>query len=486
MDVDSPAETRITPQQILARNKSKVSDLSTKTTFTTAPKTSSKTSLAGGTTRKRASKSEAPVTPSAIPRPVSRTASSRSPRVQEALTRNGYRLDNILDKLLAQKELPGNLTLGEIMVLIDPPRASRLSTGTIDRRMQKESIADISTLEFEEPELTTGEDIIVCQKPLHGTPYTLPNLYATDVCVTANYERRLEEIKREGPKLKYKHWEERIATHSSIPRNLLAVKFRTQQRRWRLQLFAQQEALINNSVLWLVVSAIPVFGPTLMVLLGTMMLLGKCIFGNLPTKHTRAQEPLYAEVALLGTTPETGNSYFSPAPKVVVTMPGRTKVTDVRATLDTGAEVSCMTLEAATLLELPITGSQTMALKTITGVKSRFVGFADNVTVAIGNCVVNNRFYIMDAPGMKVILGFPFFRKARVSFRYPRDYDGGIVLAQFWDQRSRDVTTVKTNDATEDAKDAEALREENGIGMIFSEQTDSEDGYEEEDFSGKE
>jgi hypothetical protein len=60
------------------------------------------------------------------------------------------------------------------------------------------------------------------------------------------------------------------------------------------------------------------------------------------------------------------------------------------------------------------------------------------------------------------------------------------VLAQFWDQRSRDITTVKTNDATEDAKDAQALREENGIGMIFSEQTDSEDGYEEEDFSGKE
>ena len=70
-----------------------------------------------------------------------------------------------------------------------------------------------------------------------------------------------------------------------------------------------------------------------------------------------------------------------------------------------------------------------MALKTITGVKSRFVSFTNNVTVIISNCVINNRFYIIDAPGIKVILGFLFFYKARVLFRYPRDYNRGIMLA---------------------------------------------------------
>ena len=136
---------------------------------------------------------------------------------------------------------------------------------------------------------------------------------------------------------------------------------------------------------------------------------------------------------MLGITPKTGNSYFLLTLKVVITIPSRTKVTDVRATLNTGAEVSYITLEVVTLLELPITRSQTIALKTITGVKSRFVSFANNITVAIGNYVINNKFYIIDAPSMKVILGFPFFHKARVSFRYPRDYNRGIMLAQFWD-----------------------------------------------------
>ena len=116
-----------------------------------------------------------------------------------------------------------------------------------------------------------------------------------------------------------------------------------------------------------------------------------------------------------------------------------------------------MILEIATFLKLPITRSQTIALKTITGVKSRFVSFINNITVTIGNYVINNRFYIINAPSIKVILGFLFFRKAKVLFRYPRDYNRGIVLAQFWDQRLRDITTVKTNDATEDAKDAKAL-----------------------------
>ena len=62
-------------------------------------------------------------------------------------------------------------------------------------------------------------------------------------------------------------------------------------------------------------------------------------------------------MALLRTTFKAGNSYFSLVPKVVVTMPGRTKVTDIRATLDTGAEVSYITLKVTTLLKLLITRS---------------------------------------------------------------------------------------------------------------------------------
>ena len=70
-----------------------------------------------------------------------------------------------------------------------------------------------------------------------------------------------------------------------------------------------------------------------------------------------------------------------------------------------------------------------MALKTITGVKSRFISFVNNIIVIIGNCVINNKFYIIDAFSIKVILGFLFFCKVKVSFCYFRDYNKGIVLA---------------------------------------------------------
>jgi len=148
------------------------------------------------------------------------------------------------------------------------------------------------------------------------------------------------------------------------------------------------------------------------------------------------------------------SDYHSPTPKVIITITGRSKLADVRATLDTGAEVSVITLDAAERFEIPVTHSSGMALRTIVGNKSRFVGFADNVPVTIGNTVVRTRFYIMDCPGIKVILGFPFIRKARVTFRYPRDEEDGPVFALLYDLRTGDITSVKTNIETERARDS--------------------------------
>jgi hypothetical protein len=162
------------------------------------------------------------------------------------------------------------------------------------------------------------------------------------------------------------------------------------------------------------------------------------------------------------------SDYHSPTPKVVITLTGRAKLSDVRATLDTGAEVSVITLDAATRFEIPITYSSGMALRTIIGSKSRFVGFSDNVPVTIGNSIVRTRFYIMDCPGIKIILGFPFFRKARITFRYPRDDEGGPVYALLNDPRTGDITSVKTNPETQKSRDAQLVRAQNDIGIIES------------------
>ena len=102
------------------------------------------------------------------------------------------------------------------------------------------------------------------------------------------------------------------------------------------------------------------------------------------------------------------SDYHLPTLKVIIILTGRAKLADVRATLDIGAEVSVIILDAAKRFKIPVTYSSGIALRTIVRNKSRFVGFADNVLVIIGNIVVRTRFYIMDCPGIKVILGFLF------------------------------------------------------------------------------
>ena len=103
--------------------------------------------------------------------------------------------------------------------------------------------------------------------------------------------------------------------------------------------------------------------------------------------------------------------YYSLTLKVVITLTRRAKLTDVRAILNTGAEVSIITLNTIIRFKIPIIYSLGIALRTIISSKSRFVRFTDNVPVIIRNSVVRTRFYIIDYPRIKIILRFPFFRK---------------------------------------------------------------------------
>src|SRR6266536_4625194 len=81
------------------------------------------------------------------------------------------------------------------------------------------------------------------------------------------------------------------------------------------------------------------------------------------------------------------SDYYLPTPKVIITLTGRAKLANVRAILDTGVEVSVITLDAAKRFEILVTYSSGIALRTIVRNKSRFVGFTNNVLVTIGNTV---------------------------------------------------------------------------------------------------
>ena len=60
----------------------------------------------------------------------------------------------------------------------------------------------------------------------------------------------------------------------------------------------------------------------------------------------------------------------------------------------------------------------------------------------------------MDCLGIKVILGFLFIRKARVTFRYPRDEEDRLVFTLLCDLSTRDISSVKTNIETERVRDS--------------------------------
>jgi len=102
------------------------------------------------------------------------------------------------------------------------------------------------------------------------------------------------------------------------------------------------------------------------------------------------------------------SDYHSLILKVIIIIISRGKLTDMRATLDTGAEVSYISLDAVLKFEILITHNIRIALRTIIRTKFKFVGFIDNVAVIIKNTVIRTRFYIIKSFKIKVVLGFLF------------------------------------------------------------------------------
>jgi hypothetical protein len=126
----------------------------------------------------------------------------------------------------------------------------------------------------------------------------------------------------------------------------------------------------------------------------------------------------------------------------------------MRVTLDIKAEVSYISLNAVLRFEIPITYSTGIALRTIIRIKSKFVGFIDNVAVIIRNTIVRTRFYIIKSFKIKVVFRFPFIRKARIIFKYFKDEEDGLVFTLLCDLKTRVIISVKTNIETEKARES--------------------------------
>jgi hypothetical protein len=168
------------------------------------------------------------------------------------------------------------------------------------------------------------------------------------------------------------------------------------------------------------------------------------------------------------------SDYHSLILKVIITIASRGKLTDVRAILDTGAEVSYISLDAVLRFEILITYNTKIALRTIIRTKSKFIGFIDNVAVTIKNTIVKTRFYIIESLRIKIVLGFLFIRKVKVIFRYLKDEEDGPVFTLLYDPRTGVIISIKTNTETEKTRESYLYKAQNQSGIIES---DSEDSY---------
>jgi len=148
------------------------------------------------------------------------------------------------------------------------------------------------------------------------------------------------------------------------------------------------------------------------------------------------------------------SDYYSFIFKVIITIISRGKLIDVRIILDIRAEVSYISLNVVLRFEILITYSTGIALRTIIRIKSKFIGFADNVAVIIKNTIVRTRFYIIESLGIKVVLRFLFIQKAKVIFRYLKDEEDGLVFILLCDLRTGVIISIKTNTETEKARES--------------------------------
>ena len=104
--------------------------------------------------------------------------------------------------------------------------------------------------------------------------------------------------------------------------------------------------------------------------------------------------------------------------------------------------------------KIPITYSIEIALRTIIRIKSKFIGFINNVAVIIRNTVVRTRFYIIKSLKIKVVLRFLFIRKVKVIFRYFKDEEDGLVFALLYDLKTKVIISIKTNTEIEKARES--------------------------------
>ena len=180
--------------------------------------------------------------------------------------------------------------------------------------------------------------------------------------------------------------------------------------------------------------------------------------GN-PTARSLQEAPLVARSNLIHVTEDGDVTYLEDCPKISVRL-GGDQASQI-ALLDSGAECNVITTGLVDAHSLPTSLGTRLLMKSHTGHIKKFVGVAENVLIKVGSISVEGHFFIIEDAQQEVVLGNPYLKAARLSFRYD---SVGNQWATVCDKEGDEVEVLVSKPRSTDRK-ARELRVIRGKGQ---------------------
>lgn len=171
-----------------------------------------------------------------------------------------------------------------------------------------------------------------------------------------------------------------------------------------------------------------------------------------PSAQSLQESPLAARSNLINVSPTGRVSYLEDCPKINIRL-GDRKNTH-KALIDCGAECNVLTTGLVDANFLPVSLGTTLVMKSHTGHFKDFVGVAENVPIRVGNIWVEAHFFIIEDAEQEIVLGNPYMKSAKLSFRYD---DSGNQWATVCDTEGDEVEVLASRPRSEARQQKELL-----------------------------
>lgn len=125
------------------------------------------------------------------------------------------------------------------------------------------------------------------------------------------------------------------------------------------------------------------------------------------------------KVASIGIDDRGDLTFMERSPRIEVRLGSSRSL--IPALIDTGAEINVITSDLVKTAGLPMLPNPTMTMTSHTGHQKPFVGCCPEVPILIAGLTVYQNFLVLDEAEHRLVLGMPFMKYAKATFRYEND-----------------------------------------------------------------